>query len=405
MAGYQERKKNYHKGYTAYIIYAVVVIISIIIVYATGTASSVNHTSDSDLERDGFLWQSTPQHLDKQWEKEGYRKIINTPGSIIGVQDDGISRIDTSDGGNLWEYKRDDGKLCDAENVNGNVLAIFDSGKGCSEFIQLDAATGDYLSTAEYATDAHYVQDDKELSIVSQQEEALVLTKHHARLLRDDLVTESEFGDQLYPTNGDDQEHHDCTISDGSISTDGYAVAAQCDDNDTYNIYYMNSKPDESTESDVELEINTKSTQPVTIPAMSKAMVNFVVPGTPNSVYTWELTKDQSEVAHNYVKVNEFGYEYQDIPSIGYVWRIGNTLHVRHGSEDLSQSQTLDNVIGDPIEVDGELMVPQLGEIMMWNIHEDTYTDIQVDGLNGKVFGFAGDTLVSFDNGKIIGYK
>ena len=401
----KSKNKTFHKGYIAYILYAIIVILSIIIVNATGTASSVEHTSNQGLERDSFLWESTPKKIDEQWSKDGYRKIINTPGAIITVKDNGLSRLNTKNGEELWSYNRKDAKLCDAENTNGQVLAIFDSGKGCSEYIQLDSSTGEYINTAEYATTSHYSEDKKAVSIVSQQEDILVMTENHARLLRDDLVTKSEFGDQEYVVNGDDQENHNCIISDGAISTDGYAIAAKCDNNPTYSIYYMDNDPEESSAENTKLTIDTRSQQPVTIPVISKAMINFVVPGTPNSVYVWQLTKDQSEVSHNYVKVNEFGYEYQDIPGIGYVWRIGNTINVRYGSEDLSQSEKMDNVLSDPIEVDQKLLVPQLNKVVLWDTNNNKKEEIKVDGLNGQVFGFSGDTLVSFDNGTIKGYK
>mgnify|MGYP002720743155 FL=1 len=405
MSNHKSQEKTFHKGYIAYIAYIIIVILSIIIVNTTGTASSVEHNSNQELERDGFLWDKTPQKINEKWSKDGYRKIINTPGSIISVKDDGVARLNTDNGEELWSYNRKDAKLCDAENTNGQVLAIFDSGKGCSEYIQLNAATGEYLNTAEYATTSHYSEDKKEISIVSQQEDILVMTPHHARLLRDDLVTKSEFGDQDYSVNGDDQEHSDCNISDGVIGTDGYAISAKCDNDPTYSIYYMDKDPEESTAEDMKLTIDTRSPQPVTIPVISKAMINFVVPGTPNSVYVWQLTKDQAEVSHNYVKVNEFGYEYQDLPGIGYVWRIGNTINVRHGSEDLSQSEKMDKALSDPIEVDQKLLVPQLNKLVLWDTNNKKKETIQAEGLNGQVFGFSGDTLISFDNGTIKGYK
>lgn len=405
MGDHEKKKKPFYKRNIAYIIYIVIVILSVIIVNFTGTASSVEHNYNKSLERDNFLWEKTPSQLQEKWSLEGYKKIINTPGSIISVKDNGVSRINVDNGKELWSYNREDAKLCDAENTNGQILAIFDSGKGCSEYIQLDASTGEYLNTAEYATSAHYSEDKKAISIVSQQENILVMTQNHARLLRDDLVTQSEFGDQEYVVNGDDQENHNCTISDGAISTDGYAIAAKCNNSPTYSIYYMDNEPEESSAEKTKLAVDTRSQQPVTIPVISKAMINFVVAGTPNAVYVWQLTKDQSEVSHNYVKVNEFGYEYQDLPSIGYVWRIGNTINVRYGSEDTSQSEKMDNVIGDPIEVDGKLLVPQLNKIVLWDTNDDKKEDIEVKGLNGQVFGFSGDTLVSFDNGTIKGYK
>lgn len=397
----------FHKGLLIYPIILFIFSLIFGVSMVTGSANAVTHKIDENGLLDGLGWDinSAPETMEERWSLDGFQEIVNTPGAIIGVKEKGLYRLDSETGETLWEYSRDDAFICDAANTNDDITAVFNSGNGCSEIVTLESATGKYKYTAEYATDQNTAK------LINQAGDTLLLTPTHARLLRNDLVTKSEFGEQLYQVNYSDQLNEfgnkltNCNINDGAINADGYAIVAICGESQTYKIYYLNDEPEESTMNDIVFTIDTRSQYPSTIAAMSKAMISYVTQGNNPGLHVHQLTKDLEEVSHQNIEPNEYGFEYQDFPGIGYVWRVGDAVKVKYGSEDLSSYEEIENAIGDPILAGDSLLVPMLDNVVVWNTLSKEIKDVPVAGLHGTKFAFSGSTIVSYDNGVVRGYN
>lgn len=341
--------------------------------------------------------------LENKWSSEkAYKYLVNTPGAAIAGDENSVSRISTKDGSRIWEYKADNGKLCHISELNGNIAALFNNGKGCTDIVSLNAATGEIINQAQY-----YVSDKEEPArLVYGRDKIAIVTPHFVRLLRDDLVPVAEFGNKEDFTYTDDQSVKDCNISDVAIGPDSFAVSAMCAGDTTYHVRVVENEPEESSQGKIVVDVDTSSESPVTVPLVSKSMFNFVTNTTNPSVYTWQLDKEKAEVSSNPLQPGEFSYGYIDMKGIGYVWRIGSTIHVRHGSEDLSKSKTHSEAIGNPIQVEDKMIIPQKDSISIWNPISEINKKVNVDGLSGKYFTFSGDTLISLqDNGILKGYS
>ena len=382
----------------------IALIVSIVLSYTLffSPSAQVQRVVSMESSRDGLFWNEPPTDMKPTWSKdvsEGYKDIVSTPGAIIGIKESSIERLDSSSGEVVWSYERGDASICDAIDVGGNVVALYNGGNGCSELVKLDAATGQYIRQAQYATDENIG------SLVAGNDRVAVVTPSSARLLRSDLVPEAFYGDVNYPTYSHDQSVSGCTISDVTIGDRDWAVASRCDGESTYHVRVIDGEPDESTEGKILLDIDTKSTSPVTTPIMSIAMVAFVVSDNRPGVYVWDLEKDQEEVSYRSIEQGKFGFGHMDIGGFGYVWRIGDEIHVRYGSEDISQSQSIEGAIGNPISVSDSILIPMRNEAVLWNPNENYIHTINVPGITGTAFAFSGKTLVSFDNGIITAFS
>lgn len=387
----------------AIIVYGVMAILAALAVFFVAVASPaaqvVSQTSP-ESGRDALGWSSPPSEMLPIWSTEGYTGIVDTPGAMVGMTESGLHRLDSSTGEVIWAYDRP-GKLCDAIVTGGNITAVFDPGNGCTDLVTLNSATGEYINQARYITDS----GDARLVEGIDGHIALV-TRSMVRVLRNDLVSQAEFGMRPDPAYADDQEVEGCHVYDVAMGPRHAVIAAQCAGDSTTHVRAIEIDPDRSNSGEVILDVDTGQAVPVTLPAVSISMVVFVVPGANPAAYVWQLDKDEAEVARHPLGPSEFGMGYLDVPGIGYIWRIGPNVHVRWGSEDLSKSVERGGAIGNPMVANKTLLIPRYNSVLAWDDRAGFEKEIQVDGLTGSEFAFSGYTIAAFnpDNGVITAY-
>ena len=76
--------------------------------------------------------------------------------AVIATGPDRVAGLDPATGAERWTYRRGNARLCDADQQDGVVLALFAKADGCRDLIALDAATGArrWYRTLELRTDA-----------------------------------------------------------------------------------------------------------------------------------------------------------------------------------------------------------------------------------------------------------
>lgn len=383
---------------------ATVTALAVVYVAFFSTASQLDHHTDAHGVREGLAWVEPPREMTPSWSIDGYTDLISTPGAAIATTDTTVTRIDSITGEETWSYSRPDSTLCHTIEAGGDVVALFNSGNGCSDITMLDSATGEVENYSMYGVESDTAR------LVHGNEHIAIVTPDRVRFLSMSLTPRAEFGDRpdaLYP---DDQQVTGCTISDVAIGPDVGVVAATCEGQNTYHINAVDLDPEENTEGNLILDVDTKSTQPVSIPMVSLAQVLFIVPGAEPKMYAWQLDKEMSEISSTPMKQGVFPRGHWDFPSIGYVWLIGEDIHVRFGSEDISQSTTTDSrVIGNPLPASRNMLLPTRGGIDVWNPSDNSGHRIEIDGFNGTDFAFAGGTVMTFDRddegGTITGYS
>ena len=388
-------------------IYSMIVIITasvFLYVFLASPSPGVGGYIDKSATRDSYKWdEKIPERLNKSWEKEGYTHLINPVGTIVAGKKDSVERLDSKTGEVVWSYEYKNAELCDTIEANENVAAVFDRGRGCSDIILLDAETGEYIAQAQYGTDSHVAR------LVYANEKIAVVTPHFVRLVNaGSLSPSSEFGGQDYPVYSSDQEVSDCDITDVGIGPKSYVVAARCLGDDNYHVRVIESEPEESTEGKVLINVDTGSKSPVTVPMVSLSMFSFVTSDQNPSLYVWQLDKEQEEVSHKPLKPNNYGFGFKDIHGIGYVWKVGDSVNVRHGSEDISQSISKDGAVGFPMEADGKLLIPKKEGVLMWNTENSETKMIETESdLDGVYFAFSGSTVADYnqETGKITAYS
>lgn len=382
------------------IVYAAIVVMVIFSVLYVSLfspqARAVHHVSE-EATRSGFMFsESIPQSMSSHQKLDGYTDLVSTPGAIIGVKEDSVERLDTDSEKTIWEYKRPGGKVCDAISAWGDVVVVYDMGKGCTDVTRLDGATGQYVFQASYATD----QDV--LKMVFSDNKLALVTPHAARVLRDDLVTMTEFGQHVDFANK--TEFSNCDIYDATVSPKALVVSPQCNGDETTHVTAVEVEPDDSSAPKTIVDVDTHSTDPVTTPVATLAQMKFVTQGVDPVDYTWQIDKDLSEVAASPVRQGEYGLWGDNFDGIGYVWIVGNKMYARYGSEDVSQSTSeFEGATTNPLEADHYLLVGTEQGFSFWDTHENTRHDVSVDEDISAVrkIAFAGDTVATFNDGTI----
>lgn len=383
-----------------YALLAIISITSVVFIVFFSPQAQARHDIDEEATRSGYMLSSTtPDTMEEKWNKQGVEELISAPGTIITTTQDSVSRLDKDTGDEIWKYSRPGGKICDAAQAWGDVVVVYDMGKGCTDVTRFDAATGEYVNQASYATD----QDN--LKMVYSNEKLALVTPHSIRLLRDDLVVTSEFGQTV--DHFDDTSYKNCDIYDATVSPEALIVSHKCNGSDTTHVTAVESEPEESTDPETIVDVDTHSNDPVTTPVGTLAQMKFITQGSDPIDYTWQLDKDFAEVSGKPVRQGEYGLWGESFDGIGYVWLVGNKLYARYGSEDVSQyTAQFDGATTPPLEADNKLLVGTKDGFSFWDTHDDKRYDVKVDKDVSQVkkIAFAGDTIATLDNGTITAF-
>lgn len=383
-----------------YVLLAIISIISFVFIVFFSPQAQTHHDINAEETRSGYMLSSTtPENMKEKWNKDGVENLIAAPGTIIATTKDSVFRLDKDTGDKTWEYSRPKGKLCDATQAWGDVVAVYDMGKGCTDVTRFDAATGEYVNQASYAT------DQKTLKMVFSNEKLALVTPHSIRLLRDDLVETSEFGQTI--DHSDDTNYKNCDIFDATVSSKSLIVSHKCNGDDTTHVTAVESEPEDATDPKTIVDVDTHSNDPVTTPVGTLAQMKFITQGSDPIDYTWQLDKDLAEVSGKPVRQGEYGLWGESFDGIGYVWLVGDKLYARYGSEDVSQyTAKFEGATTPPLEADNNLLVGIKDGFSFWDTHGNKRHDVKVDKDVSQVrkIAFAGDTIATLDNGTITAF-
>lgn len=396
------------KGLSTLWVYCSIVVIFLSIVVATATispAAATHHTITDDHPRSlstGWV-DNPPKSLSHKWTISGVTNMVHAPGVTVAATNNEVFRVNPDDGSRLWEYSRKDATVCDVQQAWGDVVVIYNPGHGCTDITRLDSETGEYVSQASYATD----QDQARMVFGNESDLLAVATPHMVRVLRDDLVTTAEFGQKVDPENPSSVNR--CNIFDVSVGPESFAVAHDCTSTGTgtTHVTVLESKPEDSTEPGTVVDVDTRTTDSVTIPVVTLAQVQFVTQGVNPTAFTWQIDKDKEEVGSRPVNEWEYGLGGASFDGIGYVWLVGTTLQQRYGSEDVSQhTHKTVGASGLPMEIDGRLLFPTFTGVSLWNPDNGHVTPINFDTpVNTKKISVSGSTVAVLSEGSLIGFS
>ena len=388
-----------------YLISIFTVIVVACIYIFSGSAYTTTRNTSENSKLDGMIWDMPPDTMSEQWRIDNVQGLINSLGQPVVFFDKEIRGLNSQDGSEKWSYKTNS-RICDAVDSANTIVALMDKGQGCNSIVQLEAATGKLLHTAEYAN------DHTESKLIAQSNFIAVVTKNNMRLLRNsDLVETTFFGDKTDPLYKEENKYKDCTISDVTMSTDNVAIAAMCYNTamnkmeENYNIKIMEAEPKDSNQPVEILNVDSGSKDPVTLPIITKAMIEFIIQGDAPSGYIWEVTKGKEMVDSFTVNYGEYGFPYKDFGGIGYLWRVGNTLNLRYGSEDLVNPYTINGAIGNPMQASDYVIVPMRDKIVAWNPRIGIHKETSIPGFIGREFAFSGGTIMSLYEGTVVAYR
>ena len=103
------------------------------------------------------------------------------------------------------------------------------------------------------------------------------------------MVVTSEFGQTV--DHSDDTSYKNCDIYDATVSPEALIVSHKCNESDTTHVTAIESEPEESTDPETIVDVDTHSNDPVTTPVGTLAQMKFITQGSDPIDYTWQLIK------------------------------------------------------------------------------------------------------------------
>lgn len=385
-----------------YALLSFLVVASIIFIMFLSPQARVSHIVAQDALRTGYHLNNNalPSSMKQKWSQDGYEHLISSPGVIIAATQNSVRRLDKDSGETVWEYTRPGGVICDMTQAWGDAVVIYNMGKGCTDVTRLEGATGQYVSQAMYANDQDVTR------MVFSNGRLAIVTPHNVRVLRDDLVTTTRFGEFIGQENK--PEYSQCDIYDATVGPESLVVSHKCNGSETTHVTAIEVEPDDSASPDTINDVDTRSVEPATTPIATLAQMKFITQGIEPIDYTWQLDKDLSEVSGVPVRQGEYGLWGDSFNGIGYVWLVGDTMYSRYGSEDVSQyTNMLTNVRTPAVEADMFLLVGMKDGFSLWNTHDNTSHKITVDSdiSSSRDVAFEGDTIASLNNGTVVAFS
>ena len=394
-----DNKKDYN-WLSPFGVFFVILLSFIVYAGSFSTAAKAEYNPAPGFTLENLSWENgqPPSKMNLEWEKDGYKKILSEPGSIIAVKNSSVERLHSENGETIWSYKRPDSEICDVIGYNSIIYTLFNSGNGCNDITALDSATGEYVAQAQYGTQSDLGK------LVGAEESIAIVTPHLVRLVRSsDLVPQATFGDTLTPIYDTDQEVKNCDISDVAIGEKVFAIASFCDNDDTYKVRLVEKEPEESSQGVITKTIDTASNRPVTLPIINNEQIIFVVQYEKYEASFWNIAEDEPFSVISYIlEPGHIGYQHEEMSYFGYVWRIGDWVRYQASSEDLTKGKDVAGAIGKPILAGDKLLVPTYEGLAFVEFSNDEQYDIDVDIPVSDSFAFAGKTFIAHGEDGII---
>jgi len=118
----------------------VVAVVAVLLWRTSGAAATSSTTASPASAPEG----GPAPEVTRAWSAAtapGPRRVVES-GRVLVTGEHGLAMLDPASGKEAWHYRRSNATLCDADAVNGVVIAVFRTTGRCDEAVAFTAATG-----------------------------------------------------------------------------------------------------------------------------------------------------------------------------------------------------------------------------------------------------------------------
>ncbi len=278
--------------------------------------------------------------------------VVTADGSQVDGRDPGTGRV-------LWSYRRDL-PLCAATGQWNRAVAVYRSGRGCSDVTSLEASTGARGPQRDSAADA-------EVSLVGDGTYLASVGTTRMEVWRSDLVRTLEFGRVDAPVNPNSQPRPGCALRSVASSSQHVAVVLSCPGEQSDRLSLLSPAPTDPTKP-TELGSTALGASGARVLAVSGERTAVYLPGSPPRIALYDGSA---------TSLSSYPLPAEAAPPPGppglvepttrtgtlRTWWTGSTLLALR-SGDLSLAWSLPGALGPGAAMAGQLLVPVPGGIV-----------------------------------------
>ncbi|WP_080796125.1 hypothetical protein [Corynebacterium pacaense] len=375
-------------------------IVGVTTVWVTAPARDAHLSTASETFVAGPGIEVVPQSLTQAWTvtdtAPGNHKPLTAGGVVIAADGPTVSGY-TPGGDLLWSYERED-DLCALMSGFESAVAVYRTGVGCGDVVEIRAATGEYGATRSAIA-------SETVAPISSNDRVGILGSERVELWRSDLVRTVEYGDVEAKQEAAQQPHEDCSVTSAMTRKELLAVVDDCADG--YHLRLQNTTPEDSREPEISRDIAIDGVNARLVAVGQEAAAVYVENPEPMIVSydsQGEQTSSRSVDGVDF-PAPPFQPATADLPH-HMSWFDGGHLTLFTPSR-LGVATRFDDALGTGIAVGGRLLYPVAGGIAVadWDSGEVLRT-LAVDRGNysGPVsLALAGGTIVEKRGGTLVG--
>ena len=278
--------------------------------------------------------------------------VMTADGSQVDGRDPGTGRV-------LWSYRRDL-PLCAATGQWNRGVAVYRSGRGCSDVTSLEASTGARGPQRDSAA-------DPEVSLAGDGTYLASIGSSRIEVWRSDLVRTLEFGRVDAPINPNSQPRPGCAVRSVASSSQQLAVVLSCPGEQGDRLSLLSPTPTDPTKP-TELGSTALRVSGARVLAVSGERTAVYLPGSPprialydgsaTSLSSYPLPAEAAPASgpHGLVEAAT------STGTLRTWWTGSALLALRSG--DLSLAWSLPGALGPGAAMAGQLLVPVPGGLV-----------------------------------------
>lgn len=388
------------KDLIAATIIAGISITGVSIVWATAPINKVTHSPAAQSLRPSAVPPVPVHSLTQQWETPADQlttKPIIAAGLAISYDGRSVNAINPATGTPVWSYARPE-PLCSLGQAWSSVVLTFRTGRGCSDVISLDAASGTYKATRSASASDTVVP-------LSSNDNVGTVSSERVELWRSDLVRTVEYGDVPIKQEANQQPHEDCEISSALSRKSLLGVTEKCEK--SWWLRFQKTVPEDSRVPEITHDIHISGDNARIIAIGQESAAVFV--STPKPRIDSFSNSGERTASIEVPAVNNDAWDHgpavADLPH-HITWFDGERLYLFNPSS-LHVEHVIDNVLGTGVAINNKLYVPVLDGIAVinWDTGEtESVFAVDRDRYAGLVsLGLAGDHVIEKRGDHLVG--
>ncbi|MEO9221274.1 MAG: hypothetical protein ABI251_05755 [Mycobacteriaceae bacterium] len=272
--------------------------------------------------------------------------VVTADGAQVDGRNPGTGQV-------LWSYRRDVA-LCAATGQWNRAVAVYRSGRGCSDVTSLEGSTGARGPQRDSAADA-------DVSLVGDGTYLASAGSTRMEVWRSDLVRTLEFGRVDAPVNPNSQPRPGCALRSVASSSQQVAVVLSCPGEQGDRLSLLSPAPTDPTKP-TELGSTALGTSGARVIAVSGERTAVYLPGSPPRIGLYDGSANS---------LSSYPLPAEAAPQPGppglveattrtgtlRTWWTGSTLLALR-SGDLSLAWSLPGALGPGATMAGQLLVP-----------------------------------------------